>query len=108
VDPSESQFSEKNVCAICRRGGLPLTKHHLIPRTTHKRKRIAKQFSAEERCETVPLCRSCHSQVHATFNEMELAEQYNTLDKLMAHEEIARYAKWATRQRGKITVRGKR
>ena len=96
------------MCAICGRAGLPLTKHHLIPRTTHKRKRIAKRYTAEQLVETTPLCRSCHSQVHATFTEMELAEEYNTLDKLLAHEEIARYAAWAAKQRGKITVRSKR
>lgn len=51
------------------------------------------------------LCRPCHSKVHGLHTEMELATQYNTVEKLFADEEILKFGKWASKQRpGKYAV----
>jgi hypothetical protein len=51
------------------------------------------------------LCRWCHSAVHRIHTEMELATQYNTLDRLFGDEEILKFGKWASKQRpGKYAI----
>lgn len=81
-------------CELCRRK-TPLTRHHLIPRTVHKRKRIRRSFSRDELHGSVLwVCRACHNKIHATFTEMELASHYHSLKRLLEHEEIRHFAKW--------------
>lgn len=51
------------------------------------------------------LCRQCHSAVHRIHPEMELATEYNTVEKLFADEEILKFGKWASKQRpGKYAI----
>ncbi len=45
------------------------------------------------------LCRQCHSAVHRIHTEMELATEYNTVDKLFADDEVLKFGKWASKQR---------
>mmetsp|Transcript_3973 Transcript_3973/g.5965 ORF Transcript_3973/g.5965 Transcript_3973/m.5965 type:complete len:284 (+) Transcript_3973:103-954(+) len=45
------------------------------------------------------LCRQCHSAVHRIHTEMELATEYNTIDKLFGDEELLKFGKWASKQR---------
>ena len=46
---------------------------------------------------TIPICRLCHSTIHRFFTNNELAETYNTVDKLLDNEIFFKYAKWASR-----------
>jgi hypothetical protein len=58
-------------------------------------KRIRKRFDRDNRLGRIlPLCRPCHSHVHAVLGEKELAETYNTRAALLAHPEIAAFAAW--------------
>jgi len=50
--------------------------------------------------ETAPMCRSCQNQIHAFFTNKELAEQYNTIEKLKANEQVQRWIAWIRKQRG--------
>jgi len=82
-------------CEICLREDLKLTKHHLIPKATHKRKRVQKQHDKEElHGRLLWICRGCHNHVHATLSERELADEYNTIETLLAHPEIEKYIEW--------------
>jgi hypothetical protein len=76
-------------CALCRRV-IPheriddpqvLQEHHLTP---------------ENRAEspTVTLCRPCHRQVHATFTNEELREEYHTVEALRDADRLAGYLSW--------------
>lgn len=85
-------------CALCVRE-LPLTFHHLIPRSTHKRKRIQKKYSIEERNQGIWICRSCHSVLHKFCTNLELAETYNSVQALLSHEAIHKYVEWAKKQK---------
>lgn len=38
--------------------------------------------------------RICHSKIHSYFTESELARSYNTVDRLLEHEEIRRFVRW--------------
>lgn len=56
--------------------------------------------------QTCEICRQCHSTVHFTHNNMDLALFYNTVDKLLDDPQIAKYCKWASKQRtGQYTKR---
>lgn len=55
---------------------------------------------------TCLICRPCHSAVHDRFDEMTLALDYNTVDRLLEDSAIRKFAKWANRQRaGKYAVK---
>jgi hypothetical protein len=86
-------------CALCRRV-IPheriddpqvLQEHHLIP---------------ENRAEspTVTLCRPCHRQVHATFTNEELREEYHTVEALRGADRLARFLSWI-RSTDKLDIR---
>jgi len=40
----------------------------------------------------------CHGKIHSLFSEAELARHYETIEKLLAHEEIARFVKWVRKR----------
>jgi 5-methylcytosine-specific restriction endonuclease McrA len=87
-------------CAICGRDET-LTRHHLIPRTRHHNKRNKREFKRATVKEVVGVCRPCHSQVHALLTEKELERDFNTIAKLRAHPEVAKFAGWiASKPRG--------
>lgn len=76
-------------CALCRRvvpheridDPQVVQEHHLIP---------------ENRAEspTVTLCRPCHRQVHATFTNEELREEYHTVEALREADRLSGYLSW--------------
>eukprot|EP00535_Pseudo-nitzschia_heimii_P000089 CAMPEP_0197183112 /NCGR_PEP_ID=MMETSP1423-20130617/7476_1 /TAXON_ID=476441 /ORGANISM="Pseudo-nitzschia heimii, Strain UNC1101" /LENGTH=221 /DNA_ID=CAMNT_0042633659 /DNA_START=112 /DNA_END=774 /DNA_ORIENTATION=+ len=43
---------------------------------------------------TCDICRQCHSTVHRTHTNMELALNYNTVEKLLKDEKISKFCKW--------------
>lgn len=84
-----------SACELCGRGGLPLTRHHLIPRTRHPNKRNKRLFSRTDVRERLAmLCRACHSMCHSVLTEKQMETQYNTLAALASHPEIARFVDW--------------
>jgi len=86
-------------CELCRRAGLDLTRHHLIPRKQHRRRSCRERFDREERQTRIAmLCRPCHSTVHATLSEKELEAVFNTIDALAQHPEIMKFVAWVRRQ----------
>ena len=88
---------QKNGCAMCERV-MPLTWHHLIPKTTHRR--MARKFSAREMLSRgIWVCRPCHSHIHRTHDNVTLADSYNTLDALLEDSSIAKWIKYASKQR---------
>lgn len=58
------------------------------------------------RYHTIDICRPCHSMIHRQHDNLALATDYNTLDKLLDDPAILPFCKWANKQRtGKYTVR---
>lgn len=49
--------------------------------------------------DTCDICRQCHSTVHNTHSNMELALNYNTIEKLLGDERISIFCKWASKQK---------
>jgi hypothetical protein len=62
----------------------------------------------------VYLCRPCHSAVHRVYDNRELAEEFHTLEKLMASPRVAAWAafnrgsKVRAAERSKVTGRERR
>lgn len=101
---------EEKCCALCGRQAPQLTRHHLIPRTTHHRTRTRRQFTRQERQTVILLCRPCHKQLHAILPENELTRNYHTIEAIKTHPQVARFVAWIARQPATtdIPVRRKR
>ncbi|CAM9613253.1 unnamed protein product [Phaeothamnion confervicola] len=96
-EDDEEEETGEGECGLCGRE-MPLTRHHLYPRTTHKRlKRKGMEMATLTRC--VDICRPCHSAVHRAHDEDTLAASYHTLAALRADPSVARFAAWAAKQR---------
>lgn len=70
-------------CPLCERK-IPLAQrdaHHLIPKSKGGR-------------HTEYLHRICHRQIHALFTETELARQFNSVEALLAHPDMASFVAW--------------
>ena len=75
--------NETLICPLCERD-IPTAQrdaHHLIPKSKGGR-------------ETQFLHRICHRQIHALFTEKELANDYNNVEQLLTHPEIAKFVDW--------------
>lgn len=82
-------------CALCQRQGVALTRHHLIPRALHGRKRFRRRFSRDEmKGDILMICRPCHNHIHRVLSEREMAEHYRSREALLNHPDIAAFAEW--------------
>ena len=84
-------------CELCRRESASYSKHHLVPRAQGGR-----------HGPTAKLCSTCHRQLHALFSEATLARELGTMEHVLANSQIARYLKWARRQRDHTDFRVRR
>lgn len=77
------------ICALCERC-VPrrlITLHHLKPKS--------RGGKAEHR---VPLCRPCHKQIHATFDNRTLERSLADLSSLRAHPLLETFLRWIVKQ----------
>lgn len=81
-------------CELCRRPVGRLTRHHLIPRSRHRKKRARRTFTWEQMQRVALLCSACHHQIHKTFTEKDLEQEYNTIENLRTQPEIDRFVRW--------------
>ncbi|KAJ7364681.1 hypothetical protein DFH08DRAFT_839759 [Mycena albidolilacea] len=85
-------------CEICERE-VPLTYHHLIPRSTHA-KAAKKKWHPPSMLNSVAwLCRPCHTVVHHVATNEELAQHYFSVSLLLERDDIRRWGKYASKQR---------
>lgn len=80
-------------CELCGRTTPSLTKHHLIPKARHN-KRVKAKFGDECKKRIAMFCTACHRQIHYLFTHKELESEYNTIEALMGHPDVAKYAEW--------------
>jgi|EP00945_MAST-04E_sp_MAST-4E-sp1_P000183 hypothetical protein len=88
----------EGACSICLRT-LPLTAHHLIPKTMHAHYVKKGTHTRDQLNQCVDLCRACHSNVHKTENCKDLAEHYNTIELLLEHPKIKKFANYISKQK---------
>jgi len=81
-------------CCLCDRERGDITRHHLIPRTMHSKKWVKERFLITTLRITVPMCKPCHKQIHELITEKDMAREYNTVEDLKAHPEVATWVEW--------------
>ncbi len=80
------------LCQLCSRDLESLTVHHLVPRQQTKRKK-------EDPGPTIDICSACHRQIHALFDNKQLANELNTVEKLQAEPQMAKFLAWVKKQK---------
>ncbi|KAL2144696.1 hypothetical protein VTI28DRAFT_8634 [Corynascus sepedonium] len=99
--PPASTKAQAEGCEICGRDWINLTYHHLIPRMVHD-KVVRRGWHREDELQNVAwLCGACHRFVHRFRNHEELAREYYTVERLLAADEVRRFAEWVGRVRWK-------
>lgn len=83
---------KKQKCELCGLNAF-LTKHHLIPKRVSRSTKYSKDLKTDKE-NFLWICEVCHSQIHALYSEQELRDNYNTLDKLLAAPEFAKFIAW--------------
>lgn len=48
---------------------------------------------------TCDICRQCHTTLHRTHTNMELALNFNSVESLLDDEQISKFCKWASKQK---------
>lgn len=78
---------ELTECSICERLTPPehQEKHHMFPRKTRKSKKEAV---------TILVCCSCGDMLHKLFTNKELLKHYNTLEKILANDDVQKWIEW--------------
>ena len=82
------------VCVTCHRH-TALTKHHLVPKKRHKKKKKVQEFI--ELNSVIYICRKCHDGIHDFYDEHTLAEHFNTLEKLCADQTLQKHFSWVAK-----------
>lgn len=97
-DDDEEEFDGiPGECPICNRQ-MPLTFHHLIPKSTHKK--MIKLYSKEHLCSRgIDICRPCHSHIHRLIPLMDMAEHYNTLESILSHKGVKKWIPYIRKQK---------
>ena len=95
----KQQESEKR-CELCGRQKR-LTKHHLIPRGVHRKKRFLNRYGKKEMHQrSLMICKECHAGIHDLIpDEKDLAEKYHTKELLLANEAIQKHVAWVRKQK---------
>jgi len=90
--------SKHGICCLCQRE-TDLTFHHLIPRKVHRRAYFKKNFTKQELNIGIDICRQCHRAIHKTYNEMELAKQFNSIELIHSDPLLSKHFSWIAKQR---------
>nr|WP_281282186.1 hypothetical protein [Aliikangiella marina] len=78
---------------------ISLTFHHLIPKKMHRRTFFRKTHTRDALNQGIWICRKCHSGLHKLFDEMTLAKQFNTLEKLKQNTAVQKHVTWVAKQK---------
>ena len=99
-------FTEMNTnCPICKRV-VPegkWEKHHLTPACLSKRNKY-KKVLGDNIDEKLLLCVNCGDQLHNLFSEKELAEDYNTLVKILACPSVQEWVGWVSKKPNDFSI----
>ena len=80
---------ESTKCPICKRelGNKNTSKHHLTPKSRGGKNGVL-----------VALHNICHQKIHSLFTTKELRDGLNTVEKLLANEEMEKFVKWVAKK----------
>lgn len=84
-----STTGEGKICPLCGRPIPPghESRHHLVPK-----------LKGGKHGPVAILHPICHGKIHSLFREVELARHYDTIEKLLTHDEIRRFVGWVKKR----------
>ncbi len=94
------ECEKHGICPLCGRE-CTLTFHHLIPRKLHRRTFYKKNFSKAELSRGIEICRKCHSGIHDLYDEMTLAREYDSFERIQSDAALSRHFGWVAKQKVK-------
>jgi hypothetical protein len=78
---------------------VPLTRHHVIPVACHSNRWFKRRYSRQQMAASLGICRRCHGGLHQLFpDEKQLGLQFNSKERLLAHEGVQKMIAWVRRQ----------
>ena len=93
----------RQCCKLCARDAV-LSFHHLIPRKMHRRQHFRKKYTKQQLAEGVYICQLCHRGIHKLYDEMTLAKEFNTLDKLLDDADVQKHITWVKKQKRGLRI----
>lgn len=82
-------------CELCQRPCTVLTKHHLIPKSLHRKHRIKKTFSKNQCITHIAwLCHPCHKMIHRFISEKDMAAHYYEVALLVQEPNVVEFVNW--------------
>lgn len=75
-------------CQLYSRNVPRLTEHHLVQKLVPKQHTKRKKLDPGE---TIDICPACHRQIHVLFDNRQLAQELNTLDRLQTHPNMVKF-----------------
>lgn len=84
-------------CPICSReliAGDSIDEHHLVPKTFKNRYKD----NINNKDNKIIIHKVCHRKIHATFAESDLFSYYNTIERILEHDEIQKFVKWIAKK----------
>ncbi len=81
-----------DVCVLCRREG-DMTDHHLVPKSQGRRQGVKLG-----EIPTVKMCAACQGFLSKTFSNAQLANELNTVEAILARDEVQKFVKWVQKQ----------
>lgn len=94
---------EELKCALCGRDVPIVTNHHLVPQSVGRRKGIKPRDLPQ-----TDLCITCHKQLHALFDNAELAIRLNDIPALRQHEKVQAYLEFILKHSGHTVFKARR
>lgn len=79
-------------CPLCGRPNHKPSDHHLVPKARGGKV-------------TETICQDCHTAIHKTFSNKELAREYATIEALLSHAEFAKLVQFIAGQDGRVKTR---
>jgi hypothetical protein len=104
------------ICGLCEREVSRIHNHHLVPKKMMKKKSVKRKMqqgiymidTITEQPKFFALCVDCTKMVHALFSLKELANEYNTPEKLRKHPKIIEYVMWVRNKNEGVVKHPKR
>lgn len=89
----------EGICELCKRI-KELSFHHYIPKTLHSKKFFVKLYTKIfMKKYGIDICDDCRDAIHTFWSEKDLAEYYNSKEKLLSDERFYKYIIWLRKQK---------
>lgn len=83
--PVDLVENEQKRCPLCKRPLIHASGHHLTPKCRGGR-------------ETTLICCDCHRMIHSLFSNKELERTYNSVEALLANEQVQKMVAFLSKQ----------